>query len=92
VVIVNTALCEVLGMSMDDLEGQDVFSLDSLEGKTSDLRSKLEAALDNNQDFETRPFKLDTSQGEETYSIQGSIVGQEQGKRPYRILLHFKKG
>jgi two-component system CheB/CheR fusion protein len=91
VVIANTALCQALDLPMDKIEGQDVFSLNSLEGKTSDLRSKLEAALDNNQDFETRPFQLGTNEERRTYSIQGSIVGQEEGNRSCRVLLHFTK-
>ena len=92
VVIVNTALCQVLDIPMGEIEGRDVFSLDSLREKNTDLQVKLEAALDNNQDFETKPFQLGTSEERKTYSIQGSVVGQEEGKRPYRILLHFKKG
>ena len=63
-------------------------NLDSLEDK--DLRPKLGEAMEENQDFETRPFQLHTREGEKTYAIQGNIVGQEEGERPYRILLQFK--
>ena len=90
VVIANTSLSRLLDIPMDKIEGLEVFSLDSLEDKDTDLRAKLSKALEENRDFETSPFQLDTSEGEKTYTIQGSIVGQEEGKRPYRILLHFK--
>jgi two-component system CheB/CheR fusion protein len=90
VVIANQALCQVLDISMDSIEGKDVFSLDSLEDKVTDLRAKLEAAMQRNEDFETPTFQLTTSDGNTTYTLQGSVVGQEGGRRPYRILLHFK--
>jgi len=75
---------------MDTIEGLDVFSLDSLGDKHTDLRDSLQAALEKGRDFETRTFQLDSSEGQKTYTIQGSIVGREEEKRPYRILLHFK--
>ncbi|MBS3779746.1 MAG: PAS domain-containing protein, partial [Desulfovermiculus sp.] len=90
VVIANTALCRLFDISMEKIEGVDVFSLDSLKYKDTDLRAKLGEAMEGNQDFETRPFQLDTGEGQKSYAIQGSVVGQEEGKRPYRILIHFK--
>ncbi|MFW6054501.1 MAG: chemotaxis protein CheB [Thermodesulfobacteriota bacterium] len=90
VVIANTALCRLFDISMEKVEGLDVFSLDSLKDKDTDLQARLGEAMEGNQDFETRPFQLDTGKGQKSYAIQGSVVGQEEGKRPYRILLHFK--
>ncbi|MFP4048747.1 MAG: CheR family methyltransferase [Desulfovermiculus sp.] len=91
VIIANTSLCQVLGLPMDKIEGQKFFSLNRIEEKNKDLQHKLNAALEGDQNFETRAFKLDSSEGGKTYTIQGSIIGQEEGKRPYRILLQFKE-
>jgi len=90
VIVANTALCQVLDVPMQEIEGLDVFSLDSLGEKKTDLRTKLGTALEGNQDFETKPFQLVTGKGTKTYTIQGSVVGQEGGERAYRILIRFK--
>ncbi|MFO7801053.1 MAG: CheR family methyltransferase [Desulfovermiculus sp.] len=89
-VIANPALESLLHKSAREIEGRDVFDL--LPGvQDTDLDSRLEAALQRGQDFESREFHLKTRQGENTYFVQGSIVRQEREQRPYRILLTLQR-
>ena len=89
-VIANTVLESLLHLPASEIEGRDVFDL--LPGvQDTDLDSKLEAALQGGQDFESREFPLKTRQGENTYFVQGSIVRQEREQRPYRILLTLQR-
>jgi hypothetical protein len=90
-VIANTALCRLLGVSMQEIEGEDIFSLEAVDLSTTDLSSKLNKALQENRDFETASFAVETLEGKRTMSIQGRVVRQGKGQRPYRILLHFKE-
>ncbi|MFO8032069.1 MAG: PAS domain-containing protein, partial [Desulfohalobiaceae bacterium] len=89
-VIANTALEGLFNLPAREIEGRDVFNL--LPGvQDTELESMLEAALQGGHDFESEEFNLQTRDGEEAYYIQGSIVRQEQGERPYRILLTLQR-
>ncbi len=90
VVIANKALCRLMDISMQDIEGLDVFSLKGVDLRETDLASKLEQALGDVRDFETTRFELDTPEGRRSMFIQGQIVRQGEGHRPYRILLRFQ--
>jgi PAS domain-containing protein len=89
VVIANTALCRLLDLSMQKIEGIDIFSLDKADLRSTDLQSKLQSALKADKDFETNPFQLDTEQGRKTISLKGQVVHQGKKERPYRVLLQF---
>ena len=89
--IANSALGNLLEMPVHDMEGKDVFSLDNLDKKGTELRDKLRTALDAGKDFVTSPLSLDTSGGEKSFAIQGNIVCRDGEQRPYRILLRFQE-
>ena len=89
--IANTALGNLLDTPVHDMEGKDIFSLDNLDKKGTELQAKLRTALNAKQDFVTSPLSLDTSEGEKTFAIQGNIVRRKGEQRPYRILLHFQE-
>ncbi len=89
-VISNTALEGLLNLPASEIQGRDVFNL--LPGvQDNDLEAKLDAALQQGQDFESSAFKLQTRQGEQPYYIQGSIVREDENQRPYRILLSLQE-
>jgi two-component system CheB/CheR fusion protein len=89
-VIANTALESLLHPPASEIEGRDVFDL--LPGaRDTDLDSKLESALQEGRDFESKAFSLETGQGETAYFVRGSIVRQEPDKRSYRILLRLQR-
>ncbi len=86
VVIANTALEGLLHLPASEITGRDIFHL--LPGaQDTDLAFKLEAALQKDEDFESRAFKLQTRQEVNVYFIQGSIIRQDKEQRPYHILL-----
>ena len=91
VVIANTALCRLLGGSMQEIEGKGIFSLGALDWSATDLSSKLNKALQEGRDFETASFEVDAPEGKRALFIQGQVVRQGNGKRPYRILLQLKE-
>ncbi len=89
--IANTALADLFDQPVDDIEGKDVFSLDNLDKKGTELRAKLRTALDERQDFVTVPLSLETARGQKSFAVQGNIVRRKDEDRPYRILLYFQE-
>lgn len=88
VVIANTAFSEVMGMSREEVEGNDVFGLGGGVLRQEDLSGQLESTTGTGADFQVQAFALKTPAGERTYAIKGRIIRRHLGE-PYRILLRF---
>ncbi|MCF8031387.1 MAG: PAS domain-containing protein [Desulfohalobiaceae bacterium] len=88
-VLANPELYKLLGLSAEEAEGKDFFSLTEgmLEG--TDLRDRLESALKRGEDFQSTSFVLRSEGQERTLLVRGRIVPQHK-QRPYRILLSFQ--
>ena len=88
IVIANSELCRLAGLEQKTMEGRSVFELETMSVKSTDLQSKLDAALQEERNFDTSSFQVDTPDGKKTLSIQGRIIPKSR-ERPYRILLCF---
>ena len=88
-VLANLELYRLLGLTEEEAEGKDFFSLTEgmLEG--TDLRDRLEGALKRGEDFQSTPFVLRGEGREWSLFVQGRIVPRHS-QRPYRILLSFR--
>ena len=88
-VLANPELYRILDLSAEGSEGEDFFHLAwrGLEG--SGLQSRLEDALEREEDFQTPLFQLGGKEDGQPLFVQGRIVPQ-QNRRPYRILLSFQ--
>ena len=87
-VIANTALCNLMGISRENIEYRNIYNLQNLSQHTQ-LQSKLENALQNGEDFQTGTFRLQDRGKEKTeICIKGHVIFSMQ-ESPYRILLSF---
>ena len=89
VVIANASLCRLLDVSMQDIEGMDIFSFSKADLKGAGLEAQLKAAFEESQDFETRPFSVEGPAGKQTMAIQGQVIRPGDWQPAYRILLQL---
>ncbi len=85
-VIANSALCRLASLDPEAVKEQDIFALKAFPLDRLDLGTKLTAALDKDQNFDTETFPVDTPEGSKTLYIQGRIIPKSH-QRPYRLLL-----
>ena len=89
-VIANTAFTELLNLSEQKIKGVKIPDVQNNILKPFKLRTQLNAALKNAEDFKTPAYEIETSEGKQKYSIRGQIIKQDKDL-PYRILLQFSK-
>ncbi len=90
VIIGNMAFAEIMGLPQAQIEGLELFGPKTVIPEKIGLKSKLETALTQANDFKTEAFAIRTSNNQQKYKIQGRIISKETDT-PYRILLTFLK-
>jgi len=88
-VLANPELYRILDLSAEGSEGENFFHLAWRRLEGSGLQSRLEDALEREEDFQTPLFQLGGKEDGQPLFVQGRIVPQ-QNRRPYRILLSFQ--
>ena len=89
-VLANTVLCRLMGISQESVQDRDIHSFVSEVPEQINLESMLESALQDGVDFETDTFRMiDEDEGERNMSIKGRVIHSEQDS-PYRILISFE--
>jgi two-component system CheB/CheR fusion protein len=89
-IIANTAISELTGISQEDIQGTDFFDFQSGISDQTDLKSQLKTALNQGKNFKTEAFEVNSSDGKQIFSIHGRIIKKDKDF-PYRILLQFVK-
>lgn len=87
-VIANTAMSSVIGVSQQSIQGMSVFA--ALGSKTGDveLKSKLDKALKDAGGFSIGDFVFAKQNGKQHYTLEAATINAEPDF-PYRILLRF---
>jgi len=89
-VIANTELSSLLNVAQNEIKGMDLLSRQRSIFETIDLTSELKTALDNDTDFTTGSFEINSVEGSQRFALHGRII-KGSDDSPYRILLQFLK-
>jgi two-component system CheB/CheR fusion protein len=89
-IIANPHLYRLLKVSAEEVEGENFFHVTQGMLEDTDLRNRLEDALERGEDFQSTRFTLNGRKERRTLYVQGRIVPRQK-QRPYRILLAFKE-
>jgi two-component system CheB/CheR fusion protein len=89
-VIANTAISELIGISQENIRGTDFFDFQVGISEQTDLKSKFKTASKQAKNFITEAFEVKSSDGNQRFRIDGHIIKKDKNF-PYRILLRFIK-
>ena len=90
VVIANAGFSELMHLKEDEIPGVDLLNVWPGLWKNVDLAGALQAAINENKDFQTKGLEIGIPGGTRRFTISGRIIKKDE-HFPYRILLHFSE-
>jgi two-component system CheB/CheR fusion protein len=87
-VMANIALTSILGVSQENINGMNIYSTLKIKDDASELKLKLDNALEKSEDFIIENFAFKDKTDGSKYTIKARIKDSET-IFPYKILLRF---